>query len=671
MTRPRKDAINRAVRGGAFGDEPPMLGLINYPGEETSDDPIGGPQFGKLPSLTVRMALAEVLEDWDSRARRNEQRAERRVTTTHLSRDVGNLYELNEFEQSLRREIDHIAWICLQPLDDLRYEEVVQPVGRVRRPARGAAQQLAAHSEQWERWAPEFPIPREVLAAIRDDDVDLYENRATRTLVVGSILHLNRRLQQLRSQLLKNTQGRLVLLSGWYWRQERLKSAFDTSDIDFTIEMLRDTVDQLEAMVSRLTVLRSSSLFASTPSNVRIRNLRITNVLRRDGRYRRIPPLWDLWSRTQDQADDDLKRLDNPTLALRGMDVLVEVLATKAIRWLGYSFDGDEDLYRNGPSSIKIENDDGATYLLIDDFAGQREVRLVPLASPLIDPSNADPLRAAREFHRWAAGHSGQISRTAFIHPVDADLLDTVEPHDRALVDHTGFDAPDSTLNYAVIPASPLLIDSIERVTRFVRWHLVSPLYTSYPARIDFGDSDRGDRDLIEAVSCAHLDGRTLVIMEPIGECEQQLTSRSNRRPATWPDDLERVSGFFDLLLRCPVFPTHGRRHTILESRDNGTFTCECRNCNARWGADICGNCGSLLPFIRPGVSVPDGEHPSAFFGGDLLSSLCEGAKAGDVAPVGGGPDRRTLICPRCRVCARSAQYPSCSRCSSHANPSS
>jgi hypothetical protein len=672
MSSETPPATNRLNGLDAVGDEPPIIGMVTKAVAGGSVEPSEGEILTRddslLAGIPIRSALCEVLDEWDERLRRGEQRHILRLETSHVSRDTGGLYDLNEFERALQAEIDHIAWICLRPLQDLRYDEVIQPVGRVRRPARGAAQQLSAHSEQWERWAPDFPIPREVLASIRDDDTDLYENRVTRTLVTGALTHLNRRLLQLRSHLTKNVQGRHVLLSGWHWRQERLRASFDAQDVDTLIEMLELAMADLEAMAIRLAALDRSPLFDGTAARARVRSLRITNVLRRDPRYRRVPPLWTLWSSVQEDEASSRKRLDDPMLSQRGMDVLAEVLVAKALAWLGFTFDSLTGTYRRGPTSITLTSSDGATLLGIDGVVDSRDVRIVGLASPLRSGDQPDPLRAAQLLDSWLGEHHDGETHLAVLHPVHVDDVVSVAPTERTLIDHTGLDAVDASRTWSVIPATPLLVDSLERVTRVLRWHLTAPLYLANVVRLSCGDIDRNDREALNTLKTCLLDGRELLVTAPLPESDRQLLmGMESRRPTTWLSDIERVDALYDALLQCPIYPTHRSAHTRFERRDNGTFVCACRSCQAKWGTDICGACGSGIPFIRPGKAVPDGELPSDFFGGDLLASLCEGAAAKDVQPVDGGPDLRVLICPTCRKCSKASRFTNCGRCSGRA----
>lgn len=668
MSAEGKPRTNRLTGKREVGDEPSILGILatdSSDGNEESDE-IDAPihDDANLAGQHIRGAFCELLDEWDERRRRGQPLHILRLELNHVSRDSGGLYDLNDFENALKTDLDQLIWICLRPLQDLRYDETIQPVGRVRRPARGAAQHLSAHSEQWERWAPDFPVPKEILASIRDDDMDLYENRVVRTLINGALTHINRRLQELRSHLTKNVQGRHVLLNGWHWRQERLRTTFDSQDVDTMIEMLEFAVADLEAMANRLADLKKSPLFNGTAAQTRVRSLRITNVLRRDHRYRRIPPLWNLWSNIQENEAESRKRLDDPNLCQRGMDLLADLLTAKALDWLGFTFNPEAGTYARGSNSVTLSSVDNTTLLEISDSAGRRNARIVGLATPLRSATLSDPLRSARLMDNWLAEHTERLS-IAVLHPVDADDIVSVSRQERTLIDHTGLDAVDPSRTWAVIPATPLLIDSLERVTRFIRWQVTAPIFEQSMVRISCGDVDRNDRKLLDDLTAGYLDGRELVVHKPMPANERQLMRDiAARRPNGWLEALERLDSIHDTLLRCPIYPTHRGAYTQFERRDNETFVCSCKSCGTEWGTNICGLCGSLIPFIKPPKAVPDGELPSDFFGGDLLASLCEGATANDVLPVDGGPDHRVLICPACRGCSRSSRFANCGRCS-------
>jgi hypothetical protein len=351
------------------------------------------------------------------------------------------------------------------------------------------------------------------------------------------------------------------------------------------------------------------------------------------------------------------------------MDVLTEVLTAKALDWLGFVFDPSSGRYRKGSSHITLTGSDGAIQLTIVDTAGTRTVRLVGLATPLRSGDQPDPMQKARLLEAWLNEHADEVGTLAVLHPADSADINSLSHRERTLIDHTGLDDIQPGRTWAVIPASPLLIDTPERVTRFLRWHLTAPLYDGSVIRITCGDLDRNDRKTLECLTSCRLDGRELVVVKPWANNDRELlVGMAPRRPSGWLAAIDNVDASHEALLQCPVYPTHGRADTHFDRRNNGTFVCRCSRCRSEWGTNICGACGSTIPFLRPGKAVPDGETPSDFFGGDLLASLCEGAPASDVQPVESGPDLRVLICPKCRKCSKSSRYKECARCAGHAD---
>src|SRR4051812_23660123 len=129
------------------------------------DDERDIPPWSQI-SPTVALALHDLVDEWDRRLQQ-EPRPEARLSISHLLVERSTVYDLNDFELEVEATLDVLVAICSRPLDDLRSDDLVQPVGRARRPARAVARQLVAHSEQWARWRPNGPEPREILASIR------------------------------------------------------------------------------------------------------------------------------------------------------------------------------------------------------------------------------------------------------------------------------------------------------------------------------------------------------------------------------------------------------------------------------------------------------------------------------------------------------------------------
>ena len=200
-------------------------------------------------------------------------------------------------------------------------------------------------------------------------------------------------------------------------------------------------------------------------------------------------------------------------------------------------------------------------------------------------------------------------------------------------------------------------------MTRVVRWQVSAALFDAYPPRADLGEVTDQQRLSLEHIDDTELSGRILAFLAPPDDAISQMAVIRLRKNAGREAAIKSAQRYFDELLNCPVFPTHKATSTSFNARPDGTFLCRCTSCKAEWGIDQCGTCHRRMPFIRPGKAVSDGERPSDFFGGDLLASLCEVPTAADVAPVKGGPDKRVLICPYCRICGRARSFPECKRC--------
>ena len=61
-----------------------------------------------------------------------------------------------------------------------------------------AASYLAAHTEDWDRPLLRGILPKRILAEIRQDQIDIYENRVAARLLDNLGGYLNRRIQRLR-----------------------------------------------------------------------------------------------------------------------------------------------------------------------------------------------------------------------------------------------------------------------------------------------------------------------------------------------------------------------------------------------------------------------------------------------------------------------------------------
>jgi hypothetical protein len=97
--------------------------------------------------------------------------------------DLGNKIKLTSFERAILRALSYVEEVCARPKAYLKFETTRVLVSQARRiPARAIAY-LAAHTEDWERPTLRAVQPKRILAEVRQDEFDIYENRVATRLV--------------------------------------------------------------------------------------------------------------------------------------------------------------------------------------------------------------------------------------------------------------------------------------------------------------------------------------------------------------------------------------------------------------------------------------------------------------------------------------------------------
>ena len=102
-----------------------------------------------------------------------------------LPAEIAGQSELDELERKLKDVLrgGHLHSISDRPRRDLRYDNLVAPVARVRRLATSALNHLASHSDCWQKRTLSGVQPRKILARFSEDDYAIYENRLYKRLL--------------------------------------------------------------------------------------------------------------------------------------------------------------------------------------------------------------------------------------------------------------------------------------------------------------------------------------------------------------------------------------------------------------------------------------------------------------------------------------------------------
>jgi len=210
--------------------------------------------------------------------------------------------ELEELERNLATVLrdGHLHSISDRPRRDLRYDDLVAPVARVRRLATSALIHLASHSDCWQQRTLSGVQPRKVLARFSEDDYAIYENRLYKRLLDRLDRHLSRRLARIRG--VNSRLERALEFQGSEQTHFRLRQdicrLWGESYLDdktgMQLEAGKRALIELESQLRAIKGLKQQGLYLMVPAaSVVPAQIHRTNILNHDPHYHHLPPLWE------------------------------------------------------------------------------------------------------------------------------------------------------------------------------------------------------------------------------------------------------------------------------------------------------------------------------------------------------------------------------------------
>ena len=172
-------------------------------------------------------------------------------------------------EDHIETEIEHLAAVCRNPRTHIRRETERVLVARARRIARDAPAWLASHTEDWEHRTIAGIRPRRILADVREERWDLYENRVAVQLVDDLVAWLGRRIAEVR-RIRDDVYARLEKVhgsaSGTRHRAHRIYTLWGEGWDNRSGEVAQSTLKRLEDFFYQLRGLMDSPLYEHIPS---------------------------------------------------------------------------------------------------------------------------------------------------------------------------------------------------------------------------------------------------------------------------------------------------------------------------------------------------------------------------------------------------------------------
>lgn len=570
---------------------------------------------------------------------------------------MANRVEVQPFELRIKENIGHLEEVCRRPRTHLRVEVERMAVSRARRFPAQAANYLAAHTEDWERPTLCSVIPKRILATIREDQFDIYENRVAARLVDHLVTHLRQRVHEI-LRLLRMfedaTDNQDSAAGGSHWRQRRIFELWGaTLDSSEAKRKAKKTLGFLKHLLFTISGLKDSVLYRVVPRRASVgTSITMTNILNDDAHYRHVAQLWIEWSRLRlKTVVRPREYFDEMQDLCRSFDNFGVLLTLRALAQLGFepseieralSADGTE--VRRGSCVVRVSWSSQDNAISVDG-TGIDSLHIVPLCSSLTSLDEEQLRSLIAEADTRAASsittlilYPSPSDASAFEHlPSDLALRLRSLSHETSTVDRrqVGF-----------LPVSPWDIGSVERVARQLRWSTTAPSFLAYPptiARPVLPELGRPQPWFEVASNClrvlrAPLDNEGLHADRLVSDAARRLNQLENEREnvslqlreavrdrgATgvvnarkkelhaeitdaekmlealqrFKSDLGKAIGSVDDLLTCPT--CNRRADTRRDFKAMGRhFSCTCSGCSTNWGTIACGQCSESIPVLR------------------------------------------------------------------------
>ena len=125
------------------------------------------------------------------------------------------------------------------------------------------------HTEDWDHRRLRGISPKRILAEVRHDQFDIYENRVTARLLDNLAAYLNRRISKLNSliRMFQEKEDFSSEMSGTYQRHRRISKLWGESiDANEGRRKAEATLKELERLKYKLMSLHGSTLYEEVPT---------------------------------------------------------------------------------------------------------------------------------------------------------------------------------------------------------------------------------------------------------------------------------------------------------------------------------------------------------------------------------------------------------------------
>jgi len=592
--------------------------------------------------------------------------------------------EIQLLEKAVGDRLRHLQEVCHRPRTYLKVEIERLPVSRAKRIPPAAASFLASHTEDWERRTLRSVLPKRILSRVQEDLHNIYENRVAKQLIDNLLNYINRRIQELNNlkKLYENAADFSHKTRGIHWRNaKRICSLWgEQFEADERVKIAEKTLAYLRNLQSKLRGLIDTELYAAIPPRVYVgTSLKMTNILVNDQHYRHVAFLWREWVDFGGGNQKNALQVFKENQALcRGFEAFCFLLIARALD--GFNFEnisaetklelGVKIKFKGAMGEVEIQwRDDGFFCLSMGEE--WQDLHLIPLAATLAANTNIKAVESLWE----NLSNSQHQACTVILYPSTELEREKLPANLQRKMNSLGNDYLPKESSLALLPVSPLEIESVERVARSLQWWFNSQRYKSYPPTIKL--TKKVPEELL-AISKWLKKGENLgefqILQMPTDEERQSFQNELNKimkstevrgkasREELNFEELEKLPNEASDRLQhfqiCPVCYNKKNRFELSENSHN--FNCSCSNCGSFWGTKSCGACGAKYPFIKVNSiqvnSIESKQHEAGWvdriLGRDVLAIPCWMENKGE-----------TFICSECGTCSNAKLELECQRC--------
>lgn len=569
--------------------------------------------------------------------------------------------ELTRLERLIQEKFGHLKSICTKPRSYLRTDIERLPISRARRFPSKAANYLASHTEDWEKPTLRSVLPKRILSEVREEELNIYENRVTIQLIDLMNFYLLRRITILSKllNLCRNASNHSSSTKGTHWRQNRIYKIWGESENAGDLKIkAEETLKEVKRLYFLIKGLKDSPLYQEIYANASVsKNIHMTNILTNDPHYRYVPILW------KEVTNETFQKARTPEqfyLSLQEFCVnfgyYCALLVFRALEQLGSTPQGKDIERPIKPGEklrLKFYNEEKFDLEWKTDFSlclsqsDKELLRIVPLPSDFSLASSSEIIEIVLEkISQEKNSYKKNILILYLSNPSEEKIRFPEQIRQKL---HTIGNEQGSKEGLGLIPVSPWEIASVEYVTRAIRWYLTIDLFGSYPPEITAPVPEKIKLEEFNPWIQKGKNGNWHILREPSKDDCDKIKSRFEEID----DDLQKIvkekertqkekqfSSFKEELLSgiekirklliCPmsVCKTKITKMENFKSSQGDYFLCCCPECKTEWGIRTCTSCRNKIPTLLPNrensaENIPQEEFMGwwdQIFGSDLLS---------------------------------------------------